>query len=70
MLTHNLWTAKGISIQFNFEGCLTFLCTGLVNGSQGVIKKIWFNRGSNPCSHLPAVVFVEFQGHTGPETPA
>ena len=41
---------------------------GLVNGSQGVVKKIWFNHGSNPCSHLPAVVFVEFEGYSGPHT--
>ena len=45
------------------------LCIGLVNGSQGVVKKIWFNHGSNPRSHLPAVVFVEFEGYTGPHTP-
>ena len=41
-----------------------------MNGSQGVVKKIWFNHSSNPRSHLPAVVFVEFQGYTGPQTPA
>ena len=53
MLTHNLWTSKG-----------------LVNGAQGVVKKIWFNQGSNSPSHLPAVVFFEFVGYSGPETPA
>ena len=26
--------------------------------------------GFNSCSHLPAVVFVEFDGYSGPETPA
>jgi hypothetical protein len=41
----------------------------LVNGAQGIVKKIWFDQGSNPCSHLPAVVFVEFSGYSGPETP-
>src|ERR1700683_3104530 len=53
MLTHNLWTSKG-----------------LVNGAQGVVKKIWFDQGSNARSHLPAVVFVQFDGYSGPETPA
>src|ERR1700683_4377032 len=43
---------------------------GLVNGAQGVVKKIWFYQGSNACSHLPAVVFVQFDGYSGPETPA
>ena len=43
---------------------------GLVNGAQGVVKKIWFDQGSNACSHLPAVVFVKFYGYSGPETPA
>ena len=43
---------------------------GLVNGAQGVVKKIWFDQGSNSHSHLPAVVFVEFDGYSGPETPA
>jgi ATP-dependent DNA helicase PIF1 len=42
---------------------------GLVNGAQGVVKKIWFDHGSNAHSHLPAVVFVQFDGYTGPETP-
>jgi hypothetical protein len=42
---------------------------GLVNGAQGIVKKIWFDQGSNPRSHLPAVVFVEFSGYSGPETP-
>ncbi|KAK7041219.1 hypothetical protein R3P38DRAFT_2471325, partial [Favolaschia claudopus] len=31
---------------------------GLVNGAQGVVKKIWFLPGSNPQLKLPAVVFV------------
>ena len=43
---------------------------GLVNGAQGVVKKIWFDQGSNARSHLPAVVFVQFEGYSGPETPA
>src|ERR1700691_610666 len=43
---------------------------GLVNGAQDVVKKIWFDQGSNARSHLPAVVFVQFDGYSGPETPA
>jgi DNA helicase Pif1, 2B domain len=42
---------------------------GLVNGAQGVVK-IWFDQGSNVHSHLPAVVFVQFDRCSGPETPA
>jgi ATP-dependent DNA helicase PIF1 len=53
MLTHNLWTFKG-----------------LVNGAQGVVKKIWFDQGSDTCSYLPAVVFVQFDGYSRAETPA
>ena len=34
------------------------------------MKKIWFTHGSNSCSHLPAIVFVEFDGYIGPEIPA
>ena len=34
---------------------------GLVNGAQGIVKKIWYNQGSNPQSHLPAVVFVKLE---------
>ena len=56
MLTCNLWTSKG-------------LVNGLVNGAQGVVK-IWFDQGSNVHSHLPAVVFVQFDRYSGPETPA
>ena len=42
----------------------------LVNGAQDVVKKIWFDQGSNACNHPPAVVFVQFEGYSGPETPA
>ena len=38
---------------------------GLVNGAQGVVKKVWFRPGSNPRIHLPDVVFVKFDGYTG-----
>jgi ATP-dependent exoDNAse (exonuclease V) alpha subunit len=40
-----------------------------VNGAQGVVKIIWFNQRSNSHSHLPVVVFVKFDGYSGPETP-
>lgn len=42
---------------------------GLVNGSQGVVKKIWFTHRSNPKKELPSVVFVNFPGYTGPPSP-
>jgi hypothetical protein len=35
------------------------ISTGLVNGAQGTIKKIWFQPGSNPQMNLPSVVFVQ-----------
>jgi hypothetical protein len=41
-----------------------------VNGAQGAVKKIWFDQGSNAHSHLPAVIFIKFDGYSGPETPA
>jgi hypothetical protein len=41
-----------------------------VSGAQGVVKNIWFDQGSNSHSHLPAVVFVEFDRYFEPETPA
>jgi len=49
--------------------CNLWTSKGLVNGAQGVVKKIWFDQGSNSRSH-PAVVFVEFDGYSGPEIPA
>src|SRR5258708_25724931 len=50
--------------------CNLWTSKGLVNGAQGIVKKNWFDQGSNTCSHLPAVVFVEFSGYSGPKTPA
>jgi hypothetical protein len=41
-----------------------------VNRAQGVVKKIGFDQGSNSHSHLPAVIFIKFDGYSGPETPA
>ncbi|KAK7034241.1 hypothetical protein R3P38DRAFT_2519159, partial [Favolaschia claudopus] len=32
---------------------------GLVNGAQGVVRKLWYYPGSNPRDVLPAVVSVE-----------
>jgi hypothetical protein len=37
----------------------------LVNGTQGVIKKIWYHARSDPKKDLPAVIFVDFPGYTG-----
>jgi ATP-dependent DNA helicase PIF1 len=66
MLTRNLWTSKGnVRYDMLIDGVLIHLGLGLVNGAQGVVKKIWFHQGSNPRSHLPAVVFVQFDGYTG-----
>jgi hypothetical protein len=50
--------------------CNLWTLKGLVNGAQGVVKKIWFGQGSNSHSHLPVVVFVQFDGYSGPEAPA
>jgi ATP-dependent DNA helicase PIF1 len=50
--------------------CNLWTSKGLVNGAQCVVKKIWFDEGSNACSHLPAVVFVQSDAYSGPETPA
>jgi hypothetical protein len=37
-----------------------------VNGAQGVVKRIWYSGRTNPQEHLPAVVFVECKGYSGP----
>jgi ATP-dependent DNA helicase PIF1 len=61
-LENEILLAEGAKVMLTHNLCL-------VNGAQGIVKKIWFDQGSNPCSHLPAVVFVEFSGYSGPETP-
>jgi len=39
---------------------------GLVNGYQGVVKKICYNQTSDPkWGDLPAVVFVQCDGYSG-----
>jgi hypothetical protein len=41
---------------------------GLVNGSQGIVRKIWYSGDPNPHSPnpaLPSVVFVEWDGYKG-----
>ena len=65
MLTRNLWTSKGASNNCSLHNYLIYSTPGLVNGSRGVVKKIWFNQNTTPQSHLPAVVFVQFDGYTG-----
>ena len=42
------------------ENILESFSLDLVNGAQGIVKKIWFHQGSNPHSHLSTVVFVKF----------
>ncbi len=39
--------------------------SGLVNGSQGIVKKIWYAPGADPKNDLPSVVFVECEGYKG-----
>ncbi|KAJ7328920.1 hypothetical protein DFH08DRAFT_709364 [Mycena albidolilacea] len=38
---------------------------GLVNRTQGVVKKIWYLQGTNPKKDLPAVMFVQCPEYTG-----
>lgn len=41
---------------------------GLVNGSQGTVKKIWYTADPGPQlpqPALPSVVFVEWEGYKG-----
>lgn len=67
MLTRNLWTSKG---KILLEGCCQYTYNsliGLVNGCQGIVKKIWYSCGANPRKVLPSVVFVQFNGYTGME---
>ena len=33
--------------------------SGLVSGSQGVVKKIWYAPGAEPKTDLPSVLFVQ-----------
>lgn len=42
--------------------------SGLVNGSQGIVKKIWYSGDPDPRlpqPALPSVVFVEWDGYKG-----
>ena len=66
-LEKELLLAEGANFMLN---CNLWTSKGLVNGAKGVVKKIWFNQGSNTHSHLPAVIFINFDGYSGPETPA
>ena len=66
-LEKELLLAEGEKVMLNHN---LWTSEGLLNGVQGVVKKIWFDQGSNPHSHLPAVIFVNFDRYSGPETPA
>ena len=65
MITRNLWTSKGTVFCLVFKLVPQFYL-GLVNGSQGIVKKIWYQPQDDPKTHkLPAVVFVECPGYSG-----
>ena len=66
-LEKELLLAEGAKVILNRN---LWTSKGLVNGTQGFVKNSWFDQGSNAHSHLPAVVFVKFDGYSGPETPA
>jgi ATP-dependent DNA helicase PIF1 len=66
-LEKEILLAEGAKVMLT---CNLWISKWLVNGAQGVVKKIWFDQGSNVRSHLPAIVFVQFNGYSGPETPA
>jgi ATP-dependent DNA helicase PIF1 len=38
---------------------------GVVNGTQGFVRKIWYSNRANPKIHLPSVVFVEAESYIG-----
>ena len=48
---------------------ITNTIIGLVNGVQCIIKKIWYYANATPGKDLPAVVWVECNGYSGPDTP-
>ena len=64
-LEKELLLAEGANVMLNYN-----LWTSKGLGAQGVVKKIWFDQGSNAHSHLLAVIFIKFDGYSGPETPA
>ena len=53
IVTRNLWIAKDV------------YQNSIVNGSHGVVKKIWYAPGAGPKFDLPSVVFVECEGYKG-----
>ena len=43
---------------------------GLVNGSLGTVCDLSWDSGQDPSSALPSIIFVRFDGYTGPDFPS
>src|SRR6267378_5465081 len=67
METRNLWTAKGVyeNIKASIGLANSNSHSGLVSGTQGVVKKNLVSPGAGPKIVLPSVVFVGCEGYKG-----